>query len=75
MKDKNKISVDDIPFQKGDEKNFHVESVEEETLIEKVPGLDDEEEFACDMEDIGDFEDLPDSDRAMIKNSQKCTKL
>lgn len=53
--------------------DFHVDGIDSDTLIElQNGGLDDREEFNCSMYNFGDMEDLPDSDRDMIPNSQTC---
>lgn len=53
--------------------NFHVSSLEDDTLIDlQNGGLDDESEFNCDMYDFGQMDDLPDSDRQMIHFAKRC---
>ena len=58
--------------EEDDEKDFHVKTVADETLITPNGGLDDEEEFVCDMHNFGDSDDLPVSDRAMMTSRQRC---
>lgn len=70
-----KIKIKDMtntPFRENDEKDFHIRTVEEEMLISSHEGLDDEEEFVCDMHNFGDSDDLPNSDRAMMTSRQRC---
>ena len=37
-----------MSYEEDDEKDFHVKTVADETLITPNGGLDDEEEFVCD---------------------------
>ena len=48
-----------MSYEEDDEKDFHVKTVADETLITPNGGLDDEEEFVCDMHNFGDSDDLP----------------
>lgn len=50
-------------YEDDDDKSFSVKTIDDERLIDSVPGLDDEEEFSKSMYNYGDNEDLPDSDR------------
>lgn len=50
-------------FTPDDEKDFFVKTINDERLIDYVPGLD--VEFDRDMYNFGDEEDLPNSDRIM----------
>lgn len=53
--------------------NFHVEGISDDHLISiQNGGLDDANEFNCDMYNFGEMEDLPDSDRQMIPKSRQC---
>ncbi len=61
-----------MDYQEDDEKDFHVKTIDDETLITPNSGLDDEEEFICNMHNFGDSEDLPNSDRAMMTSRQRC---
>lgn len=61
-----------MSYEEDDEKDFHVKTVADETLITPNGGLDDEEEFVCDMHNFGDSDDLPFSDRAMMTSRQRC---
>lgn len=50
-------------FTPNDEKDFEVKTLREERLIDYVPGLDDQ--FEQDMYNLGNADDLPDSDRIL----------
>lgn len=53
--------------------DFHVDGLEEATLVELMNGgLDDVQSFNCSMYNFGDMDDLPDSDRDMIADAQTC---
>ena len=68
-----KIIVKDftkVKFTPDDEKDFHVKSINEDTLIDFAGELDDQHEFAMDMFNRGTASDLPDSDR-----SQNCQTM
>lgn len=61
-----KIKVKDLSgmkFTPDDEKDFHVKTIKDETLIDSAGNLDNQHEFAMNMFDRGDASDLPDSDR------------
>lgn len=49
---------------KDNEKDFHVKTIDEDRLFDKIPGVDEDEELAEEMFNYGDEGDLPDSDRA-----------
>lgn len=53
----------DQDYEEDDEKDFEIRTINEDRLIDPVPGLDDEQEFEADMYNYGEEEDLPDSDR------------
>lgn len=70
-----KVKIKDMThlgYQDDDEKDFHIKTVTDETLITPSYGLDDEEEFVCNMHNFGDSDDLPVSDRAMMRPHQRC---
>ena len=53
--------------------DYHIAGIEDDMLIDLKNGsLDDVEEFNCDMYNLGDMDDLPDSDKAMIPSNQVC---
>ena len=53
--------------------DFHILGLDEDTLIDlQNGGLDDIESFNCSMYDYGQMDDLPDSDKAMIRSNQTC---
>ena len=48
-----KIKIKDmtnLTYQDDDEKDFHIKTVDDENLITPNYGLDDQEEFICDMQ-------------------------
>lgn len=53
----------DQNFTPDDEKDFEVKTLREERLIDTVPELD--ELFEQDMYNLGNADDLPDSDRTL----------
>ena len=57
----------DMSYTADDDKDFHIRTVRDETLIDSAGELDDSHEFALNMFDRGNASDLPDSDR-----SQNC---
>lgn len=59
-------------FSEDDEKDFYIRTIDEEMLITPFPGLD--EGFTEDMRNIGDEEDLPDSDRTMACQTKKISR-
>lgn len=70
-----KIKIKDmtnLTYQDDNEKDFHIKTVDDENLITPNYGLDDQEEFICDMHNFGDSDDLPVSDRAMMSSHQRC---
>lgn len=53
--------------------NFHITNVDSDILIDlQNGGLDDVEEFNCSMYNFGDMDDLPDSDKLMIRSDKIC---
>ncbi len=53
--------------------DFHILGIDDDTLINlQNGGLDDIEEFNCNMYNFGSIEDLPDSDKAMIPDNYIC---
>lgn len=50
-------------WQAEDEKDFHIRTPRDERLIDFAAGLDDNRDLARDMYNLGDADDLPDSDR------------
>lgn len=58
-----------LKYQDVDDKDFQVKTIEDERLIDSVPGLD--AAFDEDMYNFGDMDDLPDSDREMQCRSKK----
>ena len=57
----------DMSYTADDDKDFHIRTVRDETLIDSAGELDDSHEFALNMFDRGYASELPDSDR-----SQNC---
>ena len=55
----------DQNFTPDDEKDFEVKTLREERLIDTVPELD--ELFEQDMYNLGNADDLPDSDRTLLR--------
>ena len=52
---------------------FHVLGLDDVKIIDlQNGGLDDVNEFNCDMYNFGEMDDLPDSDRAMIGREKRC---
>lgn len=56
-------------FQINDDKSFEVKTIDNERLIDSIPGLD--ATFDDDMYNYGDMDDLPNSDREMQCRSKK----
>lgn len=52
-------------YQDVDDKDFFVKTLHNERLIDFLPERDFPDSFELDMRNIGDDEDLPDSDRTM----------
>ena len=53
--------------------DFHIDGLSQDTLIDlQNGGLDDEQTFNCDMYNLGDMDNLPDSDKSMISHNQSC---
>ena len=53
--------------------DFHVLGLDEDILIDlQNGGLDDVNEFNCDMYYFGSMDDLPNSDKAMIAKNRIC---
>ena len=53
--------------------DFHIDGLSQDTLIDlQNGGLDDVETFNCDMYNIGDMDNLPESDQKMISKNQSC---
>jgi hypothetical protein len=51
--------------------DFHINGPTEDPLIDlQNGGLDHINAFNCSMHNFGEFEDLPESDRAMIRSDQ-----
>lgn len=51
-------------YEPDDDEDFEVRGPKDEMLIDRLPG-DDADEFANDMHNFGDENDLPDSDRTL----------
>lgn len=65
---KGKVKVKDYSnqaYHPEDEEDFEVKVPQEDRLIDEAPGLDDDREFAADMYNYGEEDNLPDSDREM----------
>jgi len=53
--------------------DFHIIGFQDDKLIKvQTGGLDDTNSVNCDMYNLGNMEDLPESDRAMIAQDQTC---
>lgn len=61
-------------YTTDDEIDFHIKTIDEEKIVNKNKGWEDDDEFNCELYDIGDNDDLPDSDRQMNKKYRKCNR-
>ena len=52
-------------FQEPDDEDFEVKTLREDKIVDSIPGIDEEQEFSEEMFNIGDSENLPDSDRVV----------
>lgn len=50
-------------FQEPDEEDFEMKNFNEGKIVDPIPGVSEEQEFSEEMFNIGDSENLPDSDR------------
>lgn len=72
--DPNYVQVKDTTRQRYedvDEKDFHIRTIRDENLITPWPERDDNISFSRDMFNLGDADDLPDSDREMACRARK----
>lgn len=68
-----KIKVKDYtrqPYEDVDEEDFHIRTIHDEKLVDSFAGLDDNSELNKSMFNIGDADDLPDSDRSLNCQAQ-----
>ena len=56
----------DMSYTADDDKDFHIRTVRDETLIDSAGELNDSHEFALNMFDRGNASDLPDSDTLSV---------
>lgn len=52
-------------YEDIDEKDFHIRTIRDEKLVDSFAGLDDNSELNKSMFNLGDANDLPDSDRSL----------
>lgn len=66
--DKTEININNKIFNNNfDTQDFIIRPLSDMRLIDIVEGLDDECEFQKNMFNLGEYDDLPDSDRAADK--------
>lgn len=61
-------------YTADDEIDFHIKTIDEEKIVNQNKYWEDDDEFNCELYDVGDNDDLPDSDRQMNKKYRKCNK-
>jgi len=54
----------------SDNKDFHIKDVTKDVVVDNRD-MEDNDSLLCDMEYLGYYDDLPDSDRAMTRKCRK----